>query len=29
LNKSYSYNEDIKEYVNFLQTGLDQYNSKK
>jgi len=25
LNKSYSYNEDIPKYVEFLQTGLDNY----
>jgi len=25
LNKSYTYNEDIGKYVNFLQTGLDNY----
>jgi len=25
LNKSYAYNEDIGKYVNFLQTGLDNY----
>ena len=25
LNKSYSYNENIEKYVEFLQTGLDNY----
>ena len=29
LNKSYSYDEDIDLYVDFLQTGLDNYNRKK
>lgn len=29
LNKSYSYDEDIDKYVDFLQTGLDNYNKKK
>lgn len=28
LNKSYSYNEDIPKYVEFLQTGLDRYRNK-
>lgn len=28
LNKSYSYNEDANSYVDFLQTGLNNYNSK-
>jgi hypothetical protein len=25
LNKSYSYDEDIDKYVDFLQTGLQNY----
>ena len=25
LNKAYKYDEDINEYVKFLQTGLDNY----
>ena len=25
LNKSYSYNEDVSKYVEFLQTGLENY----
>ena len=29
LNKSYSYDEDVSKYVDFLQTGLDNYNKKK
>lgn len=29
LNKSYSYNEDIDKYVDFLQTGLDNYKKEK
>ena len=29
LNKSYSYDEDVKKYIDFLQTGLDNYNKKK
>lgn len=29
LNKSYSYDEDIGKYVDFLQTGLNNYNKKK
>lgn len=29
LNKSYSYDEDIDLYIDFLQTGLDNYNRKK
>lgn len=29
LNKSYSYDEDIDKYVDFLQTGLDNYKKKK
>lgn len=28
LNKSYSYDEDIGKYVDFLQTGLDNYKKK-
>ena len=28
LNKSYSYNEDIGAYLDFLQNGLDNYRSK-
>ena len=28
LNKSYSYNEDISKYVEFLQTGLDNYKKE-
>lgn len=28
LNKSYSYNEDIKKYIEFLQSGLDKYKNK-
>ena len=28
LNKSYSYDEDIDKYVDFLQTGLDKYKKK-
>lgn len=28
LNKSYSYNEDVNSYIDFLQTGLNNYNSK-
>lgn len=28
LNKSYSYNEDIPKYVEFLQAGLDKYRNK-
>lgn len=28
LNKSYSYDEDIDKYVDFLQTGLDNYKKK-
>ena len=28
LNKSYSYNEDISAYLDFLQKGLDKYKSK-
>lgn len=28
LNKSYSYNEDIPKYVEFLQTGLDNYKKE-
>ena len=29
LNKSYSYDEDIDKYVDFLQTGLDNYTKEK
>ena len=29
LNKPYSYDEDVDKYVDFLQTGLDNYNKKK
>ena len=29
LNKSYSYDEDIDKYVDFLQTGLDNYKKGK
>lgn len=29
LNKSYSYDEDIDKYVDFLQAGLNNYNKKK
>ncbi|WP_276867384.1 protein-disulfide reductase DsbD family protein [Bacteroides heparinolyticus] len=29
LNKSYSYNEDIPKYIEFLQTGLENYKTKK
>ena len=29
LNKSYSYDEDIDKYVDFLQTGLDNYKKRK
>ena len=28
LNKSYSYNEDISAYLDFLQKGLNNYNGK-
>lgn len=28
LNKSYSYNEDIPKYIEFLQAGLDKYRNK-
>lgn len=28
LNKSYSYDEDVSKYVNFLQTGLRNYEKK-
>ncbi len=28
LNKSYSYNEDIPSYVDFLQTGLQRYKNR-
>ena len=29
LNKSYSYDEDVDKYVDFLQTGLDNYKKEK
>jgi len=29
LNKSYSYDKDIDKYVDFLQTGLDNYKKEK
>lgn len=29
LNRSYSYDEDIAKYVDFLQTGLRNYNNRK
>ena len=29
LNKSYSYDEDIPKYIEFLQTGLDNYKKEK
>ena len=29
LNKSYSYDEDINKYIEFLQTGLSNYKSEK
>ena len=29
LNTSRSYNEDIQQYVDFLQKGIDNYNAKK
>ena len=29
LEKSYSYNEDIPKYIEFLQTGLENYKTKK
>ena len=29
LNKSYAYNEDIDKYIQFLQTGLDNYKKEK
>ena len=29
LNKSYSYDEDIDKYVDFLQTGLDNYKKEE
>ena len=28
LNKSYSYNEDISAYLDFLQKGLDKYKAE-
>ena len=29
LNKSYAYDEDISQYINFLKTGLDNYKKEK
>ena len=29
LNGSYSHDEDVEKYINFLQTGLDNYKKKK
>lgn len=29
LNKSYAYNESIPDYINFLQTGLENYRKEK
>lgn len=29
LNKSYAYDEDISQYINFLKTGLDNYKKKR
>ena len=29
LNKARSYDEDVSKYIDFLQTGLDNYNKKK
>lgn len=29
LNHSYSYDEDIKKYIHFLQSGLDRYEQKQ
>ncbi|NLI34956.1 MAG: thiol:disulfide interchange protein, partial [Bacteroidales bacterium] len=29
LNKSYSYDENVGKYKEFLQTGLDNYNKQK
>jgi thiol:disulfide interchange protein DsbD len=29
LNKACSYDEDVSKYIDFLQTGLDNYNKKK
>ena len=29
LNKSYAYNEDVPKYIQFLQTGLDNYKKEK
>ena len=29
LNKSYSYDEDIPKYIEFLQTGLENYNNER
>ena len=28
LNKSYAYDEDVAKYVDFLQTGLRNYQNK-
>ena len=28
LNKSYSYDEDVNKYIDFLQTGLKNYKNK-
>ena len=28
LNGSYSHDEDVEKYINFLQTGLDNYKKK-
>ena len=29
LNKSYAYDEDIPKYIEFLQTGLENYRKEK
>ena len=29
LNKSYAYNKDIPKYIDFLQTGLENYKKRK
>ena len=29
LNKSYSYDESIPKYIEFLQTGLENYKKEK
>ncbi len=29
LNKSYAYDEDIPKYIEFLQTGLENYRKGK